>query len=245
MDSLVYSVKFKVKGHDINSRKCITIPRLLLYLQEASLQHARQLNTSAWDMKDDQQTWVLIKKEVKIMTPLALDGVYTILTYPSGFDKFFAYRDYLVFDDNKKLVVGASSTWTLIQTESRKLLKIPEKIVQIEVPDNTRFLPHPEKLILPSSEMIAVDHRKVRPYDLDWNNHVNNIVLVRFIMESVKSQGIEDDEVLKIAIQFKNEMRMNESVNLTQVRDQNDIFTQLKNAETEQEIARSRITLKT
>lgn len=245
MDSLVYSVKFIVKGHDINSRKHITIPRLLRYLQEASLQHARQLNTSVWDMKEDKQTWVLIKKEVKIMTPLKLDGVYTILTYPSGFDKFFAYRDYLVFDENKKIVVGASSTWTLIQTETRKLLKIPENIQKIGVPENTRFLPPMEKIKPPSLNLTKVDTRKVRHYDLDWNNHVNNIVLIRFIMETIKSQGVEDDDISKISIQFKNELKINESVELSQSHDQKDIFTLLKNTETNQEIALSKITKKT
>ena len=98
MDSLVYSSRFNVKGHDVNVNKKMTVPSLLRNMQEASLQHARILNTSAWDMEEDKITWVLIRKEIKILQSLALDKTYSILTYPSGFDKFFAYRDYLIFD---------------------------------------------------------------------------------------------------------------------------------------------------
>ncbi|MDF1697123.1 MAG: thioesterase [Saprospiraceae bacterium] len=243
MDALVYTSRFSVKGHDVNQNKFLTIPALLRNLQEASLQHARQLNTSVWDMTDDKVTWVLIRKELKIIDPLILDGTYTILTYPSGFDKFFAYRDYLIFDQNKKLVVGASSVWTLLQTEERKLVKIPQKIMDIGVPENTRFLTKPEKNILVPSNFLKADTRKVRPYDLDWNNHVNNIVLIRFIMESLKSKGIEDEQISKILVQFKNELKLDETVEIMQASDNNQYFTVLNATKTGKEIVQSKIEL--
>ena len=92
----------KCKGHDVNNGKFITIPILLRYLQEASLQHARNLKASVWDMTEDQLSWVLVRKSIKIVKSLKLDNTYSIITYPSGFDKFMAYRDYLVFDEDKK-----------------------------------------------------------------------------------------------------------------------------------------------
>ena len=241
MDSLVYSSKFKVRGHDVNIHKKMTIPSLLRNMQEASLQHARILNTSAWDMEDDKITWVLIRKEIKFLHPLNLDETYTILTYPSGFEKFFAYRDYLIFDQNKKLVVGASSTWTLIQTEERKLMKIPEKILEIGAPKNTRFLPQPEKILKLPMDLEVKDLRKVRAYDLDWNNHVNNIVLIRYIMESIKQNGIEDDQINKLIVHFKNELHLHQGVKVKQATDKNEIFSALLEEESGKEIARSKV----
>ena len=243
MDPLIYSVKFDVKGHDVNVNKCITIPALLRSIQEASLQHARLLKTSVWDMTEEKLTWVLVRKELKILSPLKLDKSYTILTYPSGFDKFLAYRDYLVFDDNKKLVVGASSTWTLLQTDTRKLIKIPQKIIDIGVPKNTHFLAQPAKSIKITNELEQIDTRMVRSYDLDWNNHVNNIVLVRFIMESLKSKGIEDDQISKILVHFKNELKLNEKVAVMQAQSSKSFFTILRESENDKDIALSEITI--
>lgn len=244
MNPLVFSTKFEVKGHDVNINKAITIPALLRYMQEASLLHARKLNTSVWDMTEDKMTWVLVRKELKVITPLRLDESYTVLTYPSGFDKFLAYRDYLIFDQNKKLVVGASSTWTLLKTDSRKLVKIPQEILDIGVPKETRFLTQPEKSIALQDALVKSDVRKVRPYDLDWNNHVSNIVLIRFIMESLKSQGIEDDDVSKILVHFKNELRLNESTIIYESKNENDYFTVLREEESEKDVAMSKITLR-
>ena len=244
MDTLIYSVKFTVQGHDVNANKYMTIPALLKVMQESSLQHARMLKTSVWDMENEKITWVLIRKEVKIIEHLRMDESFTLLTYPSGFDKFFAYRDYLIFDSNKKLVVGASSTWTLLQTEDRKLMKIPKRILEIGAPKDTKFLTQPEKRIVLPEEMKKVDLRKVRAYDLDWNNHVNNIVLVRFMMESLKESKVEDDEISKLLIHFKNELRQGERAGVY-LRDGNQtLYSALMNSDAQKEIAMLKVTLK-
>ena len=244
MNPLIYSIKFDVKGHDVNVNKYMTITALLKTMQEASLQHARNLKTSVWDMTEEKLSWILIRKELKIIEPLEIDKIYTVLTYPSGFDKFFAYRDYLIFDSNKKLVVGASSTWTLLQTETRKLMKIPQKILDIGVPENTRFLSQPGKTISFPEEPQKIDTRVVRPYDLDWNNHVSNIVLVRFMMEALKSKGVEDDEITKILVHFKNELNLNERVNVLQTANNENHYSILRELESDKDIALSQITLK-
>ncbi len=244
MNPLIYSIKFTVKGHDVNSNKFITIPALLKTMQEASLQHARSLKTSVWDMVEEKLTWVLIRKELKIISPLTMDNTYTILTYPSGFDKFFAYRDYLIFDSNKKLVVGASSTWTLLQTETRKLIKIPQQILDIGVPKDTRFLAQPEKSISFPEVLEMGGQRRVRPYDLDWNNHVNNIVLIRFMVESLKSGGVEDENISKILVHFKNELKLNETVNILENKSENTCYSILKETENNKEIALALFALK-
>ncbi len=242
MNPLIYTIKFTVKGHEINSNNCITIPALLRNMQEASLQHAKQLKASLWDMAEEKLTWVLIRKELKIIAPLKMDNTYTILTYPSGFDKFFANRDYLIFDSDKKLVVGASSTWTLLQTETRKLMKIPQQILNMGVPEDTRFLSKPEKSISFPDGFEKSDMRTVRPYDLDWNNHVNNIVLIRFMIESLKNKGIEDNHISKILVHFKNELKLHESVNIMQVKRENSFYSILKEVGSNKDIALSKIT---
>lgn len=244
MNPLVYSIKFAVKGHDVNCNKFLTVPALVKNMQEASLQHARQLRTSVWDMTEEKLTWVLARKEIKIIEPLKMDSVYTILTYPSGFDKFLAYRDYLVFDSDKKLVVGASSTWTLLQTESRRLIKIPQKILDIGVPQDTRFLTQPEKSIALPDDLFKSDVREVRPYDLDWNNHINNIVLIRFVMESLKTDGVEDEDVGKILIHFKNELMLGEKADVFQLKEGSSYYSNLKKNESDTDIVLCKVDIK-
>jgi len=244
MDPLIFSDKFTVKAHDVNRNGCITIPALMKQMQEVSLQHARKLKTSVWDMVEERLTWVLIRKEIKILEPPKMDQTYSVLTYPSGFAKFFALRDYLIFNKDKKLVVGASSTWTLMETVDRKLMKIPPKILEIGVPADTRFLPQPKKRIDFTAALEKVDERRIRPYDLDWNHHVNNIILLRFMTEALKQKQIEDDQISKILVHFKNELKLDQIAEVMQSEGSGEYLTRLVEKESQKEIAVSKIDLR-
>lgn len=211
---LIYSARYKVNAHDCNEEKFLTIPALLRSMQECSLQHARNLKTSVWDMEEESISWVLIRKQLKIIEPLQLDDTYSVITYPSGFEKFFAYRDFLIFNKEKKLVAGASSTWTLIDTNTRKLSKIPENILEIGVPKKLKFLAQADKKLGVFSNAESIDSRKVRAYDLDWNNHVSNIVLSRFLLEPIKERGLSDHKMKKILFHFKNEVNLGEELDV-------------------------------
>ena len=225
---LVYTHRYKVNGHDVNADKYLTIPSLLRSMQECSLQHARDLKTSVWDIEDDNITWVVIRKDIKIIEPLQLDDEYTVITYPSGFEKFFAFRDYLVFNEEKKLIAAACSTWTMIDTVTRKLSKIPEKILEIGTPKDLKFLSQAEKILGKPKKWDIVDSRKVRPYDLDWNSHVNNIVLVRYMLESYKSSGVEDQDIIKFLLHFKNEIEIGKEADVYLGNDNERKYAMLK-----------------
>ena len=241
---LVYTHRYKVNGHDVNGDKYLTILALLKSMQECSLQHARELKTSVWDMEDNQITWVLIRKEMKIIDPLQLDDIYTVITYPSGFDKFFAFRDYLIFNEEKKLVAAASSTWTLINTETRKLSKIPQNIMDIGTPKDLKFLSQADKSMGKPDLWEMADTRKVRPYDLDWNNHVNNIVLVRYMLEYYKGKGVEDQEITKLLFHFKNEINIDKEVLVNVGNSDAGHFALLKSKEEGNVIASCKLNLK-
>jgi acyl-ACP thioesterase len=241
---LIYTHRYKVNGHDVNADKYLTIPSLLKAMQECSHQHARELKTSVWDMEEEQISWVLIRKEIKIIKPLYLDDKYTVITYPSGFDKFFAFRDYLVFDESKKLVATACSMWTMINTDTRKLTKIPTKILEIGTPKDLKFLTQPDNVMGQPENWKIVDTRKVRPYDVDWNNHVNNIVLVRYMLEPYKSNGIEDQQILKLLLYFRNEIEVNKEVKV-QVGEKEDArYAELKSKNESKIFATCRINIR-
>ncbi len=240
---LVYTRKYRVNAHDVNGDKYLTILSLLRSMQECSLLHARALKTSVWDMEEEQITWVLIRKELKILEPLELDDDYTVITYPSGFEKFFAYRDYLVFNEDKKLVAAASSTWTMINTDSRKLSKIPERILKIGTPADLKFLTKADKIMGKPQSWELVDNRLVRSYDLDWNGHVSNIVLLRYMMEVYKVRGIEDQHIQNLLIHFINEADLNQEVSVEIGQSKKESFAALRSKDGKS-VASSRFTLR-
>lgn len=239
---LVFAKRFVVEAHQVNREKHLTIPSLMKSLQSCSFQHSRQLKTSVWDMEDEHLSWVLLRKQLRIITPLSLDASYRVVTYPSGFEKFFAFRDFLVFDGADQLVAAASSTWTMIDTVSRKLQRIPEKIINIGVPMDVKFLTRPDKSMFAEFQAEKVDVRKIRPYDLDWNNHTSNLVLVRYAMEVLKDLGLEDHQVRQLNIHFKNEILLGDlaDIYLGQSQDEGSRY-EIEIKRTEQTVAIAKV----
>ena len=123
-------------------------------------------------------------------------------------------------------------------------MKIQHKILEIGAPADTQFLPQTKKRISFTSALDKVDERRIRPYDLDWNHHVNNIVLLRFMTEALKQKQIEDDQISKILIHFKNELVLDQTVEVMQSNDSGEYFTRLLKKERQKEIAVSKIDLR-
>lgn len=227
--NLTYTNQFRVKGHEVNQDRFQTIPALLAKIQETSLDHVRMLKASLWDLSEANLTWVLLRKKLTVLRPLELDEDFSVITYPSKMDKFFAHRDFLVFDRNKKMVSCASSVWTMINMETRKLDRIPENIQEIGVPKDLKFLIEPEKFKLIKNEFEEVDRYKIRNYDLDWNSHVSNLVLVRHMLESLKSQNINDQDMETILITFKNEAILNDNLSISKHQSEDKFQIKIEN----------------
>ncbi|MEL6122438.1 MAG: acyl-ACP thioesterase domain-containing protein [Bacteroidota bacterium] len=180
-----YEVAYQIRTSEIDDQRLIRIPALLQLMQEASMQNVIQLSVSVWDLQGDSVSWVLLRKELTVHRYPTLNERIKVLTYPSGFDRVFAYRDYLVYDDKGMLVASASSTWTLMNLNSRKISRIPESYAKyVEVGPDQR-LPLPSTKIPLVSDVSDIFDYTFRNYDLDWNGHVNNVNLVKLLIEGL------------------------------------------------------------
>jgi len=198
---------FKIRTHEIDINRKIKIPSLLQLMQEASMSNAIQLNVSIWDLEDKALSWVLVKKVINITTLPKLGDQIDIITYPSGFEKLFAFRDFIVKDSGGNVCVEASSAWILMNIETRKLVK-PE--FTIASPTDVKCLERPNFNIPKINSQKDGKEFRINWFDLDWNNHVNNVFLLKCTLESLPENILSSKQIEKISIQFKSEGLLND-----------------------------------
>ncbi len=181
-------------------------------MQETSMQNVINLKLSVWDLEEKQISWVLLRKKMEISRLPKLGEKIKVVTYPTGFDRVFAYRDYWVYDEKEDALAKASSTWTLLNTASRKLQRIPQEMLDLELPPVAFRLPLPNtKLSLPGN-FPENYHYQIRHFDLDWNNHVNNVVLSKLMLQGTPDE-IHQNRILKnYTFHIKNECYLGEDV---------------------------------
>lgn len=199
---------FIVRAYEIDSRKQATIPALVRLMHEAAMQNVIDLNLSVWDLEPQQISWVLMRKELHFRRLPVLGERIEVLTYPAGFEKMFTYRDYRVFDEAGEQIAWSSSTWLLMNTENRRMTRIPPTILDLQkkMPEPGNCLPRPSSHKLPVMEHPGKEQQyRVQWFDLDFNNHLNNTLYLKWMLEALPDSVLQKGQIRKLTIQYRAE----------------------------------------
>ncbi len=200
----MYKQRFQIRSQEIHHDRTISYPAIIQLLQETSMQHIIKLGGSFWDMEDAQTSWVLLKKEIEICGTASLGDIIEVQTFPSGFEKIFAYRDYHMYHSGIA-IVKATSTWTLIDLNTRKPLVADIEIFEKHIPQDQDILSRAKYNLKPLDSHDYQNVDQVSYYDLDWNNHINNQSLCRKLLTQISRSYLDENLLTKIQLQFKTE----------------------------------------
>jgi len=209
---LIKSEAYVIRTYEIDNRKRATVPALVKLMHEAAMQNVIDLKLSVWDLEPHEISWVLMRKQLVIKALPNLGEQIKVVTHCAGFEKFFTYRDYKIFNQKDELLAFASSTWLLMDTVKRRMARIPDFILNLECPPETACLPRPKNK-LPKFEKVDVSKSfTVGWYDLDFNHHLNNVFYLQWILETVPDELLTQAELSQIDIIYKMECQWKEEV---------------------------------
>ena len=205
--------KFTVAWQDVNARGEIKTAALSNMLQEMAWLHAEQIGVGYDKLFKEGMAWVISRFRLKILqAPGWLDEI-SIKTWPSGLNKFFANREFQVYDAAGEIIALASSAWLIIDFNSRRLMK-PEVLYSLEdayEPDR----PFEEDLqkLHPPQEAREMGTYPVLFSDLDKNQHVIN---TKYIEKSIDAlyQLTDVKEVHEIFMDYQHETMKGDSLQL-------------------------------
>jgi len=172
-----YETEWDIHTYEVDHQQRMTIPALIRIMQEAAMQNAIALNFSIWDFEPYNINWVLMRKQLKVNRLPRLGEKIRVGTYPAGFYRFFAFRDYYVFDSNGKVLASSASTWLMMNLQQRKVAPIPDFVMAIEkdCPAEENCLPRPKGRLSKFGEADQTASFRVDWHDLDFNEHLNNV----------------------------------------------------------------------
>jgi len=211
---LVSEFRHKIRTYEINQHKQATVATLINQMNEAALENVIDLKVSVWDLEPYHISWVLMRKYTHINRLPTLGETIKIVTYPAGFERVFTFRDYKIFSESDELLAESSSTWLLMDTQTREMAKIPPFILdfQAKMPPREFCLARPAfrlpKLQQVDNEVLYT----VRWHQLDFNQHLNNLFYVQWMMEALPDNVLLDYEMTHFEIQYRMEARWKDLV---------------------------------
>ncbi|MEM9721501.1 MAG: acyl-ACP thioesterase domain-containing protein, partial [Bacteroidota bacterium] len=209
---LIRDTQYTIRTYEVNSRKEATVPALIRLMHEAAMENVLKLKMSVWDLEPIHIAWVLMRKHIRIYRIPMLGETIKIRTHPSGFEKVFTYRDYRVWDADGNKLAEVSTTWLCMDTQTRRMTRIPEHIRSLELPPKEECLPSPERKPLPFGTANHQYPYRVNWFDLDFNSHLNNVHYVQWMLESVDKNLLENANVQEVELQYKAESLLHDEI---------------------------------
>jgi medium-chain acyl-[acyl-carrier-protein] hydrolase len=212
--AIAFQQEYEVRTYDVDNRKIMTVPALVMLMQEAAMQNAIQLHFSIWDFEAYDFNWVLMRKQLQINRLPKMRESIKVVSYPAGFYRFFAYRDYFVFDLEGNILASSASTWLLMNLTDRKVVPIPEFILSIEkdCPAINDCLPRPKGRLKSFDQVQHTQNFKVNWHDLDFNEHLNNVHYMKWMIEALPKAVLETHVLKSLDIHYKLECHLEDEL---------------------------------
>ncbi|MBC8589601.1 acyl-[acyl-carrier-protein] thioesterase [Wansuia hejianensis] len=201
-----YTKEFIIPYYQCNKHGRVTATSILEYLGETSSEHSDYLGFGLKELRNESYGWMLNRWKVKFESyPLVKDKVI-VETWTSRFYKFYANREFVVYNSNKEPIIKASTIWIFLDINKKRPIRIPiemgKKYNIIEERLFEDFYDFNQDIMDDKSLEF-----RVRKTDIDYNNHVNNVRYLDWILERIPD-GIEEDYVLnELEILYKKEVK--------------------------------------
>jgi acyl-ACP thioesterase len=197
--------KFKVGTFDCQVDGNIKIASLMQHLQQVAAVHAEQLGFGFERLSELNGYWVLSNLRMEISRLANRNDEVTIRTWPSGYTRTVATREFVGIDQSGSEMFRAGSEWMVMNKQTNRLKNLFR--LDLGLP-KTGLKALPEKLsrLEPHSDYREVDRIRVPYSSIDLNGHVNNTEYVRW--------GID---ALRRMFEFKGNIRSMQATYLSEV----------------------------
>ncbi|CAO2818175.1 unnamed protein product [Amaranthus hypochondriacus] len=219
----VYRQTFIIRSYEIGPDKTATMETLMNLLQETALNHVTSSGLAGngfgatREMSLRKLIWVVTRVHVQVNKYSSWGDLVEIDTWVDAAGKNGMRRDWIIRDySTQKIITRATSTWVIMNRESRKLSKIPEEVRQevqpfylnryaIENGEDDHLLKI-HKLTDQTAHIIQ-SGLVPRWNDMDANLHVNNVKYIGWILESVPLKVLQDYDMTSMTLEYRRECR--------------------------------------
>lgn len=188
------------------------------YAQEAAGNHAVYLGFGYDDLIATNTAWILSRVHVEFTdTPKWKDRI-TLTTWHKGLERLFFIRDFILTDDKGKERVKATTSWLILNLETRRLVRDPGLKEDGECKEHVLETPA-DKVVMPKDvEAEHVMDHVVAYSDVDMNAHANNAMYMQWAMDAVDYDIASTKPVKEFTINFNHETKPGDKVEIYKAR---------------------------
>lgn len=208
-----YSQKYTVPCYDTDASWRLKPASFMNLAQEAAGQHAVHLGFGYDDLIKTNTAWILSRMHIQFVeTPMWRDEL-TFSTWHKGLNRLFYLRDFILTDAQGNPKVKATSSWLVLNLETRRLVRDPELMEDGTVNTEDVIETPADKVQMPKDvePVLALEH-VVAYSDVDMNAHTNNAMYMQWAMDAVEYDLASSRPLKSLTINFNHETKAGDKV---------------------------------
>lgn len=208
---------FTVQPFEVDFKRRLTLPLLINNLLNTAGHHADARGFGMKHINLENHTWVLSRLALELSRLPQEGETVKIQTWIEGVMRSFTQRNFQIDGEGGETIGYARTVWAMIDMETRKPVSLAGQTIEQYICDKTCPIGKPGKILPPqgnpSSSFI------VKYSDLDINKHLNSAKYVEHIMDELSIEEINEKEITRFEIEYAEECRFGERINVTKASD--------------------------
>jgi acyl-ACP thioesterase len=189
------------------------------YAQEAAGNHAVHLGFGYDDLIATNTAWILSRVHVEFPDAPRWREEVTLNTWHKGLNRLFFLRDFVITDNEGKERVKATTSWLVLNLETRRLVRDPKLMEEGTVCTEHVIETPADKVQMPKDvEAEHVMDHAVAYSDVDMNAHANNAMYMQWAMDAVDYAIASARPVKEFTINFNHETKSGDVVSIYKAR---------------------------
>ena len=213
-----FEQKFTIPCYDTDASWRLKPSSFMDLAQEAAGQHAVYLGFGYDDLIATNTAWILSRVHVEFVDAPKWRENITLRTWHKGLNRLFFLRDFILTDDQERERVKATTSWLVLNLETRRLVRDPKLMEEGTVCTDNVIETPADKVVMPKDiePQYVMDHH-VAYSDVDMNGHTNNAMYMQWAMDAVDYDIASTRPVKWFTINFNHETKAGDIVALYKV----------------------------
>lgn len=205
--------KFRIRTYECGVDGRIKIFSLMQYLQEIAALHAEQLGLGFDRLCEMNGYWVLSNIRIEISQLPGREDEITLRTWPSGYSRTIATREFVGKDQNGAELFRAGSEWMVLNKETNRLKNLFK--LDLNLPKTgIKALPDELNRLEPNGDYREMDKMCVPRSAIDLNGHVNNTEYVRWGIDALRREFKLNENIRCVQATYLSEVFEGEELDL-------------------------------
>lgn len=212
---LKYTDKYTIPCYDTDASWRLKPTSFMNLAQEAAGRHAVHLGFGYDDLIKTNTAWILSRVHVEFVDTPKWREEIIINTWHKGLNRLFFLRDFLLTDNEGRPRVKATTSWLVLNLETRRLVRGPGLMEEGTVCTENVIETPADKVQMPKDVEVELVRKHTVSYsDIDTNGHTNNAMYMQWSMNSVGYDVTSTRAVKEFTINFNHETKAGDVVDI-------------------------------